>query len=232
MTSLVLLPGLLNDERLWQHQVTALENVAHCQVANISREDSMAALAASVLKQAPAGKFALAGLSMGGYVALEVIRQAPERVTGLALLDTSARPDTSESTENRRRLMQLAEKDFTAVVAALLPKMVNASHLSSGPIAGLFKAMANDVGKEAFLRQQRAIIGRIDSRPHLKQIQCPTLILCGRDDAITPVAIHEEMAAAIPHVELALVDNSGHLSPIEQPGAVSEAMKKWLRSLV
>ena len=125
--NLVLLPGLLNDARLWQAQATALADLAQVSVADLTGADSISSIAAAALAQAPAGQFALAGLSMGGYVALEIMRQAPERVIALALLDTSARPDTPQASEGRRKLMQLAESDFAAVVATLMPRMVQAS---------------------------------------------------------------------------------------------------------
>src|SRR2546423_14206644 len=120
------------------------------------------------------GRLCLVGHSMGGYVALELMRRAPERVERLALLNTNGRPDTPESTQNRRRLMALAEKDFPAVIQALVPKLVIEKHLADDRIVGTISEMALAVGKEAFLRQERAIIGRIDSRPHLGKIQCPT----------------------------------------------------------
>lgn len=225
--NLVLLPGLLNDARLYQNQISALSHTADAMVADLTVADSMPALAAAVLAKAPS-RFALAGLSMGGYVAFEIMRQAPERVSALALLDTTARPDTTESTANRRRLMELAEKDFDAVVDALLPKMFHPSHLKDNSRTGVFKAMAASAGKEAFLRQQRAIIGRIDSRPHLDRIECPTLVLCGREDAVTPVDVHEEIAGAIPSAKLTVVNDCGHLSALDQPQAVTDALKKWL----
>jgi pimeloyl-ACP methyl ester carboxylesterase len=169
---LFLLPGLLNDARLWQHQVLGLSNMAHASVADLTEADSISSLASAALAQASAEHFALAGLSMGGYVALEIMRQAPERVLALALLDTTARPDTPQATEGRRNLMQLAETNFPAVIDTLLPRLVHPSRLNDASIVEVITAMANSVGKEAFIRQQRAMIGRIDSRPFLHQIKC------------------------------------------------------------
>ena len=225
--NLILLPGLVNDSRLYENQVAALSHVVDATVGDLTMADSMPALAASVLAKAPL-RFALAGLSMGGYVALEIMRQAPERVSALALLDTSARADTAESTVNRRRLMELAQKDFNAVVDALLPKMFHPSHLKDNSRAGVFKAMALAVGKDAFLRQQRAIIGRIDSRPYLDKIKCPTLVVCGREDAITPTEVHEELANNIRNAKMTIVNDCGHLSPLDQPQAVTAALQEWL----
>jgi pimeloyl-ACP methyl ester carboxylesterase len=173
-------------------------------------------------------RFALAGLSMGGYVALEIMRQAPERVLALALLDTTARPDTPQATEGRRNLMQLAETNFPAVIDTLLPRLVHPSRLNDALIVEVITAMANSVGKEAFIRQQRAMIGRIDSRPFLHQIKCPTLVLYGREDVITPIEVHEEMVAGISSSSLAIIEECGHLSMLGQPQRVTEALEKWL----
>jgi pimeloyl-ACP methyl ester carboxylesterase len=225
---LLLLPGLLNDARLWQGQISGLSDIVHSTVGDLTGTDSMAALAVSVLANAPAERFALAGLSMGGYVALEIIRQAPERVIALALLDTSARPDTPQSTEGRRALMKQAETDFANVVSTLLPRLMLPEHARDEALAEAFTAMASSVGQEAFLRQQTAIMGRIDSRPFLRRITCPTLVLCGRDDAVTPVEVHEELAAGIPGSRLKIVETCGHLSALEQPEQVTEALRDWL----
>lgn len=225
---LFLLPGLLNDARLWEYQDSALSSMAHASVADLTGADTISSLASAALSQAPAERFALAGLSMGGYVALEIMRQAPERVLALALLDTSARPDTPQATESRWTLMQLAETNFTAVIDTLLPKLVHPSRLNDAALVKVITAMANGVGKEAFIRQQRAMLGRIDSRPFLPRIECPTLILCGREDEITPVEVHEEMAAGIASSSLVIVEECGHLSTLGQPQRVTQALEKWL----
>ncbi len=226
-----LLPGLLNDARLWQHQISGLAGVARATVADLTSADSIAALAASALSQAPAARFVLAGLSMGGYVALEMMRQAPDRVLALALLDTSARPDTPEATVNRKNLMQLAETDFSGVIDTLMPKLVHPAQLADASIVTTIRAMAESVGKEAFLRQQRAIMTRIDSRPFLSKITCPTLVLCGRDDVITPVEVHQELVDAIPGASLAQIEACGHLSTLGKPQQVTAALKNWLENL-
>ena len=226
--NVVFLPGLLCDARLFEAQVRALGARGTLQVADMTTGGTMAALAADVLARAPSGRFALAGLSMGGYCALEIVRQAPERIAALALLDTSARPDTPEGTANRRRLVKLAEHDFDRVVDELLPKLVAPAHLADPAIAGVVRAMARAFDPASFARQQEAIISRADSRPLLPTIACPTLVLCGREDALTPPEVHEEMAAAIPRARLVLVDGSGHLSPLERPEAVTAALAAWL----
>ena len=229
---LLLLPGLLNDGRLWAHQVSGLSDIATPVIADLTGGDSMASLASDALAQVGAERFVVAGLSMGGYVALEIMRQAPERVRALALLDTTARPDAPETTENRRRLMELAERDFAAVIDALMPRLLHPDHLADEGLKRVVTSMAEAVGKEAFLRQQRAIIDRADSRHELAGIGCPVLVACGREDAIAPVEVHEEMAAAIPNARLVVIERSGHLSPIEQPARVTDAMRSWLREAV
>jgi len=227
---LLLLPGLINDARLWLSQVSQLSDIADAKVGDLTVADSIPDLAASVLAHAPAERFALAGLSMGGYVAMEIMRQAPERVIALALLDTSARADTPEAMEGRRKLMELAETDFPAVIATLLPKMVHPSQVDDAAVGGVFKAMAFSVGKRAFLSQQRAILGRIDSRPSLAKIACPSLVLCGREDVLTPVAVHEEIAAGIAGSRLVVIEECGHLSTLGQPKQVTLALRQWLLS--
>lgn len=229
--NLVLLPGLLNDAQLWQYQMQALAPLAESSVGDLTQGDNMAQLAASVLAQAPAGPFALAGLSMGGYVALEIMRQAPERIIALALLDTSARPDTAEASANRRKLIEQAQQDFSKVAPALVQKLLHPDHLQQAAMTEAFAQMAERVGKDAFIRQQTAIMTRIDSRPFLKEIKCPVLVLCGREDNVTPLEVHEEMVACIPSATLTIVEHSGHLSALEQPQIVSDAMQTWLESI-
>ena len=227
-TPLLLLPGLLEDADAFEHPVKGLAGVTTCAVADLTRSDSIAALAADALAQAPAGRFALAGHSMGGYVALEVLRRAPERVERLALLNTHARPDSPEATENRRRLMALAERDFAAVSAELFPKLVAPAHREDAALSGKVTEMALATGKEAFLRQERAIIGRIDSRPHLAAIRCPTLVVASRLDGLMPVELLEELAHGIPGARLEVLEDSGHMSTLERPEAVTALLRDWL----
>lgn len=228
---LLLLPGMLSDARLWQHQAAALAELAYVTVADLSQADSIADLASKVLDQAPDQHFALAGLSLGGYVALEIMRQAPQRVIGLALLDTSAQADSAEAKQGRQALMAKAEHDFPAVISGLLPKLLHPSHLADAGLVEVITGMANSLGQVAFMRQQRAMLGRSDSRPGLAHIKCPTLVLCGREDAITPLAMHQELTAGIAGAQLRVLDYCGHLSSLEQPERVSQALTRWLQRL-
>ena len=225
---LVLLPGLLCDAALWHPQVEGLGAIAEPLVIDLTRDDSLGAMARRALAAAPPS-FALAGLSMGGYVAQEIMRQAPERVTKLALLDTSARADTPEQTARRRGFIELSEKgEFKGVTPRLLPVLIHAARLEDKPLTEIVMGMAERVGKEAFLRQQRAIMGRPDGREDLRRIGCPTLVLCGRQDAATPVELHEEIAGLVAGAKLVLVDDCGHLSTLEKPTTVTAALRQWL----
>lgn len=226
---LVLLPGLLCDERLFAPQRPALAAAtADVRVADLTRDDTVTAMAGRVLAEAPE-RFALAGLSMGGYVALEVLRQAPGRVTRLALLDTQARPDTDEAKATRRELMGLAERHgVEAVARRLTPRLLHEERLGDEELTGTVHAMATAVGTDAFSRQQRAIMERPDSRPSLPAIGAPTLVLAGREDAITPPEVQHETAAAIPRATLVLLPRCGHLSTLESPDAVSSQLLAWL----
>ena len=228
--TLVLLPGLLCDERLFAPQLGPLRAAAEVTIGDLTRDEGVTAMAARVLAEAPPGRFALAGLSMGGYVALEIVRQGPDRVSRLALLDTQARPDTAEATARRRTLMATAARDggLAGVTSLLLPLLLHDDRLSDAGLTGTVHAMADAVGAEAFARQQRAIVGRPDSRPSLGTIEAPTLVLAGWQDAITPPELQLEMARAIPDATLALVPRCGHLSTLERPEAVTRQLLAWL----
>jgi pimeloyl-ACP methyl ester carboxylesterase len=222
---LLLLPGLICDHALWEHQLRHLP--APVSVADLTRDDSIGAMAARVLDEAPP-VFDLAGLSMGGYVAFEILRRAPDRVVRLCLLDTAATADTEEQTARRRGLMQLARTgQFRGVTPRLLPLFVHPDRVAEEPLAGSIMAMAERVGPDAFLRQQNAIMGRADSRRSLAAIAAPTLVICGREDALTPLARSEEIAAAIPRARLAVIEECGHLATMERPQAVTALMRLW-----
>ena len=224
---LLFLPGLLEDAAGFEPLIDGLSSQVTCSVADLTRSDTIAGLARDALAQAP-DTFCLAGHSMGGYVALEVMRQAPQRVERLALMQTNARPDSAESTENRRRLLALAERDFPAVISTLMQRLLAPAHLAEAGMTGTIESMALAAGTAAFRRQQEAIIHRVDSRPFLKDIRCPTLVLAGREDQIMPVEVLKELADAIPGARLTVIEDCGHMAAIEQPARVREAFLAWL----
>lgn len=224
---LLLLPGLLCDAALWAHQARHLGGEAPVLVPDLTRDDSLGAMAARVLEAAPE-TFDLAGLSMGGYLAFEILRRAPERVVRLCLLDTSARADTEEQAARRRGLMELARRGrFRGVTPRLLPLFLHPDRHGEAALTGAVTAMAERVGAEAFLRQQTAILGRVDSRRDLAAIAAPTLVIVGREDALTPPEVAAEIAAGIPGARLAVIEDCGHLATLERPQAVTALMRLW-----
>jgi len=230
MEAIVLVPGLNCSPRLYTAQMPALWRFGPVTVADHTRDDTMAAIATRILAQAPP-RFALAGLSMGGYIALEIMRQAADRVTRLALLDTGARADTPEAGEKRRANIALAESGrFTDVIDPQFPLYVHPSRANDAALKAGYLAMCHDVGPQAYVRQQKAIMGRADSRPLLATIKCPTLVLVGAQDAATPPALSEEMAAGIRGARLATIPDCGHLSTMERPDAVTQELVAWMNA--
>lgn len=226
---LVLLPGLLCDAALWRHQTDTLADLADMTIADVTQEDQAGPMAQRILAQTPE-EFALAGLSMGGYLAFEILRQAPDRVTRLALLDTSARADTREKTKLRQDLIDLAQTgEFKGVTPRLLPRLIHPARMGDAALVGSVLAMAERVGRDAFVRQERLLMLRPDSRHDLSLIHCPTLVLCGRQDGLTPLAESEEMAEKIPRAKLVVIEDCGHLSAMERPRAVSAVLRYWLQ---
>jgi pimeloyl-ACP methyl ester carboxylesterase len=199
-------------------------------IADHRRDDTMGGIAARILAQAPA-RFALAGLSMGGYLSFEIMRQAPERVAKLALLDTSARADTPEQTANRKRLIEVAARGrLTEVADTLFERLVARVHREDERLRDLNRVMTEETGSEAFARQQTAIMGRPDSRPTLSGIRCPTLVLVGAEDELTPPERAAEIANGIAGAQLVTVPGSGHLSTLERPDQVTQALLTWLQT--
>ncbi|WP_374477627.1 alpha/beta fold hydrolase [Zoogloea sp.] len=225
------LPGLLNDASLFQQQIDALTAVTTTEVADLTQANSIADMAESALQNTPEAPCVLVGLSMGGYVAFEIMRRAPERVAGLVLLDTSARPDTAEGVAARVSLMKLAETDLEAVFEQLMPRLSHPLRMNLPAVRGVVHSMMSSLGKDVFIRQQGAIMTRPDSRPGLARIQCPTLVICGRQDLVTPPEMAEEIAHGIPDAQLSIVEDCGHLSTLDQPDEVSRRLLEWVRNI-
>jgi pimeloyl-ACP methyl ester carboxylesterase len=217
----------LCDAELWRDQLEALRGVVDCRVADLTRQSALAALATELLAEAPP-TFALAGFSFGGYVAQEVMRQAPERVERLCLLDTSIRADTPERAAQRRAMLQAAKMPgaFKGIADRLLPTFIHPDRLADVDLVERIKTMTMRVGRDVFLAQ--SAMERLDGEDLLRSLTCPVSIICGEQDALTPLSDHRAMAALVPHARLTVIANSGHMTPMEQPGAVSTALRGWL----
>jgi pimeloyl-ACP methyl ester carboxylesterase len=226
----VLVPGLNCSARLYADQIPALWRFGPVVAADHTRDDSIAAIAGRILAAAPP-RFALAGLSMGGYIAFEIVRQARERVVKLALLDTAAGPETPQQTQARLPRIELAKAGrFAEVEAAMFPLLVHRDRHGDAALKNLVRTMADETGAEVFLRQTQAIMARADSRPTLATITCPTLVLVGDGDVLTPPERAQETAAGIRGARLVVVPECGHVSTLERPQAVNKALVEWMES--
>ena len=227
---ILLVPGLVSSPRIYAPVIPALWRFGPVTVANHIRDDHMALIARRILAEAPP-RFALAGHSMGGYIAFEIMRQAPERVAKLALINTQARPDTPEASERRRGMIARAQSGgYRGVLDELFPGFVHPSRREEASLRQLVHDMGDDVGPETFVRQQMAVISRADSRPMLAGIKCPTLVLTGDEDHTIPNSLSVEMANNIHNAKLVILPNCGHLPQPEQPQATADALVEWLQS--
>ncbi|SEW35563.1 Pimeloyl-ACP methyl ester carboxylesterase [Aliiroseovarius sediminilitoris] len=228
MTPLVLLPGMMCDARLFAPQFAAFSGQRMVVSAPITEHDRVERLAEAVLSDAPP-RFALAGLSMGGIVAMEVLRQARDRVERIALLDTNPLAETDAVKARRFPQMQKVRE---GQLAHVMRDEMKPNYLSDGPrrqeILDLCMEMALDLGPHVFLTQSRALMGRPDQAETLRATQLPALVLCGRDDTLCPVARHELMADLIPDAHLEIIDGAGHLPTLEQPEKTNVALARWL----
>lgn len=227
---IVLIPGLLCTPRFYEPVLSTLWQRGPVMIARHTDGDSMAAIARRILADAPP-RFALAGHSMGGYIAFEMLRQAADRVARLALLDTSAWPDMPEQSEKRRALIDITRTGrFSDVPDLIFPNLVHPSRREDKALQELVRTMAHDCGPEAFIRQQTAIMNRVDSRPGLAAIQCPTLVVVGDGDALTPPARAAELAAGIVGARLVTLKECGHMCVLEAAEEMNSALGEWLTS--
>jgi len=233
---LLLLPGLACDAEVWSHQSRALGEIATVHVIDYGASDSIEEMARVTLERAPE-KFALAGHSMGGRVATEVMRRAPERITGLALLDTAYKPlqpgekGETEKAERAGYVHIAQTQGMRAMARTWLQKMVHPSRLADQPLVESIVEMMGRKTPEVFAGQIKALLGRPDATPVLATILCPTLVLCGREDAWSVVDVHRDMAARIPGAKLAIIENCGHMATMERPYEVTAALGQWFKSL-
>jgi pimeloyl-ACP methyl ester carboxylesterase len=228
MKTLYLLCGLLSDAVVWEAQAQALRSRYDVRVISFLKQDSIDAMARHVLADAPP-RFALAGHSMGGRVALEVFRQAPERIERLALLDTGYEGVSEGEADRRAVLVNQAQKEGISSIALTwgLPMLAPARRNDEVLVKEIVD-MVSRMSGEIYAAQTRALLNRPDATPVLGTIQCPTLILCGKEDGWSPPERHEQMAKLVPHATLRLIDGAGHMSMQEKPDAVLQAMEEWL----
>lgn len=223
---LILIPGLASDSGLWEAQLNDLADIAEMQIGDTLQDDSLPAMAKRILSAAPA-QFALTGLSMGGYVALEIMRQAPTRVSRLALLDTSARADSEEQTANRKAAIDAVGRLHYLTLSKTSVSSLVAEE-ASDEVRKAVVDMAMRVGPEVYVRQQKAIMQRCDSRADLVDYDLPVMVVVGEQDQLTPPDIAQEMANLISGATLRHVAGSGHLPPMEKPQAINALMREWL----
>ncbi len=235
-TNLLLIPGLLCSPRLFAPQVGALADLAEIVVPDWRRApltiwDTWASAARWIVDQMPPGKFALAGLSLGGMLAVEIMQIAADRVTKLALLDTVMRSQNEAERAIRRARIRLAnEGHFELVLGLQMSRFIPAYRLPDKTLVDEVMTMCGEVGVDIYKRQEELAAVRADRRPDLPRIKCPTIVVCGRDDAATPLFLSEEMAKAIPAAALVVVEQCGHLVTMEKPEETSIILRRWLQS--
>lgn len=225
---LVMLPGTLCDEMLFQHQLDDLNDLANCQVGNISSSDNLQKVASNVL-QSIKGKFSIMGLSYGGIIAFEIWRQAPDRIEKLILLNTNHQKPSETTKINQQRFLGMsALGEFREITTDFLKDaMLHPDNAKNIALRETILQMALNTGRDAFFKQIKAQLNRPDSTKDLPNIQCPTLIITGRQDKVCTPALHEEMTALIPNSMLAIIENCGHLSTLEQPDEVNRIIRNW-----
>ncbi|MDH3316109.1 MAG: alpha/beta hydrolase [Gammaproteobacteria bacterium] len=219
----------LTDERLYAAQVAALEADYECAVFAFRDHDSLGAMAEELLANTPT-RFTLIGLSLGGYLAFEIIRRQLHRLERLVLIDTTAVADHPERRAGRHAdITKVREGGIEALIPELPARWLHPSHVQRADLTTLMSDMACSIGARGQFNQQTAMMGRPDSHDDLARVTVPTLVMCGRNDPVTPVADHEAIAAKIPGARLEIIENCGHLSTIEQPDSVNRVLIDWLR---
>jgi pimeloyl-ACP methyl ester carboxylesterase len=219
----------LTDERLYAAQVAVLEADYECSVFAFRDHDSLGAMAEELLAKTPA-LFTLIGLSLGGYLAFEIIRKQLQRLERLVLMDTTAVADHPARRAGRvADMAKVREGGIEALIPELPARWMHPEHAQRVELTSLMSAMACSIGARGQLNQQTAMLARPDSHADLERVRVPTLLVCGREDPVTPVHDHEAMAARVPGAQLEIIENCGHLSTIEQPEIVNRVLRNWLR---
>ncbi len=233
MTQLILLPGLASDHVMWQAQLAALPRAWRAHVTDVhARCDTIEAMARTLLDEHP-GTLVLCGASMGGIVAMEVARQAPQRIRGLALLGTSARPESDEIRALREAAITLFAQGRTAeVLRANVPFAFHSSRSTDKTLVQDYMAISmHRAGADQLIRQNRAIMARPDARRYLPDLRCPVLMVCGDADQLTPVECAQEIVDLVPHARLEILPQCGHMLTMEQPERVNALLRDWLAAL-
>jgi pimeloyl-ACP methyl ester carboxylesterase len=227
---LILVPGLLCTGDLWRDQIPALGDLADISIGEHTLDTSIGAITDRIMATAPE-KFALAGLSLGGYIALDIVLRHPERVTHLALMDTRATPDSPEDRRKREDFIALVRRGstFKGVTESLLPMLVHESRLEDASLTDRIYRMAEDTGREAFIRQETAIMNRKDRTAELVHITCPTMVISGAEDALIPADRQQEMAQLIADAEFHRIPVCGHLPTMERPAETNILLREWLK---
>lgn len=224
---LVFLPGLLCDKRLFKTQIEAFNKLTITQFINLNAATSIEQMAKLTLKHAPK-EFGLVGFSMGGYVAFEILRQNPNAVKKLALISTTARLDTPEMRQRRKDFITLAKRGkFRGITRQLLPQMIAPSRLQDHELTQEIIKMGRDSEAQTFINQETAILGRQESLKLLPKIECPTYIIAGQQDLVTPPECQTTMCRLIPDAHLYLLENTGHMLPMEQPEKSTTLLRNW-----
>ena len=219
----------LTDERLYAAQVAALEADYECAVFAFRDHDSLRGMAEELLANTPA-RFTLIGLSLGGYLAFEIIRRQLQCLQRLVLIDTTAAADHPARRAGRHAdIAKVSEGGIEALIPELPARWLHPSHVQRAELTHLMSEMARSIGARGQFNQQAAMLGRPDSHDDLARVMVPTLVICGRNDPVTPVPDHEAMAAKIPGARLEIIENCGHLSTIEQPDSINRVLIDWLR---
>jgi pimeloyl-ACP methyl ester carboxylesterase len=233
---LLLLPGLACDADVWHDQVRTFSKITKVVVVDYGLSDSIEKMAAVALDGAPE-RFAVAGHSMGGRVAFEIARSVPQRLAGLALLDTAYRAFAGgeageRETATRSALLKVARtKGMPAMAEYWMKGIIHPDRMADKALTGAIVEMMGRKSPEIFAAQIKALLGRPDATPVLSAIRCPTLVLCGREDTWSPLAVHREMVAMIPGSKLAVIEHCGHMAPMERPEDVTSALTVWFSSL-
>jgi len=234
LTPLLLLPGLMNDDRVWAPVVAALSTERHVHIAPTHLHASVEESARAAILSMPTGRFAVAGFSLGGYVALQICRQTPERIAGIGLVSTGARADTDDAKQSRQRMVEAmgsGTATLEQIAISFADRVIHPSRLEDKKLLALLADMASAVGSDGFARQQHAAMNRAESLELLPTLKVPALVLCGHEDKVTPLALSVEMASLLPNAELVTVEKSGHMVTLERPDDVVAAVLRWLERM-